>query len=52
MQAPLESHWKVVKRILRYLKRTLHRRLHLRKSPTLDLVAFCDTNWASNPDDR
>ena len=42
MQAPLESHWKVVKRILRYLKRTLYHGLHLRKSPTLDLVAFCD----------
>ena len=42
MQAPLESHWKVVKRILRYLKGTLHHGLHLRKSPTLDLVAFCD----------
>ena len=52
MQAPLESHWKLVKRILKYLKRTLHHRLHLRKFPTLDLVEFCDANWASNPDDQ
>lgn len=52
MQAPLESHWKVVKRILRYLKGTLHHGLHLRKSPTLDLVAFCDVDWASDPDDQ
>ena len=50
MQAPLESHWKVVKRILRYLKGTLHHGLHLRKSLTLDLVTFCDANWASDFD--
>ena len=52
MQAPLESHWKLVKRILKYLKRTLHHRLHLRKFPTLDLVAFCDVDWAFDPDNR
>ncbi|WKA05169.1 hypothetical protein VitviT2T_023150 [Vitis vinifera] len=52
MQAPLESHWKVVKRILRYLKDTLHHGLHLRKSHTLDLVVFCDADWASDPNDR
>ena len=38
-------HWKVVKRILRYLKGTLHHGLHLRKSYyTLVLEAFCDAD--------
>lgn len=46
MQAPLEFNWKVVKRILRYFKGTLHRGLHLRRSFVLDLVAFCDIDWA------
>ena len=45
MQTPSESHWKVVKRILRYLKGTLHHGLHLRKLSALDLVAFCDDDW-------
>ena len=52
MQAPLESRWKVVKRILRYLKGTLHHELHLRKSSTLNLVAFHGANWAFDADDQ
>ncbi|KAL6347795.1 hypothetical protein AAG906_026324 [Vitis piasezkii] len=52
MQAPLESRWKVVKRILRYLKGTLHHELHLRKSSTLNLVAFHGANWAFDPNDQ
>ncbi|MCI18192.1 retrovirus-related pol polyprotein from transposon TNT 1-94 [Trifolium medium] len=55
MSHPLESHWVAVKRILRYLKGTLHHGLHL--SPALPstvpvLKAFCDADWASDPDDR
>lgn len=52
MHKPLESHWRAVKRILRYLKGTLDFGLHLQKTPQLDLVAFCDADWASDPDDR
>ena len=51
MQAPLESHLKIVKRILRYLKGTLHHGLHLRKSYNLDLIAICDVNQAFDPND-
>jgi histone deacetylase 1/2 len=55
MSNPLESHWIAVKRILRYLKGTLH--LGLKIIPTnihhpLSLKAFCDADWASDPDDR
>ena len=52
MQSPLQSHWVAVKRILRYLAGTLDYGLHFRRSPTLSLEAFCDADWASNPDDR
>ena len=52
MQNPLESHWKVVKRILRYLRGTLDHSLHLKRSMNLDIIGFCDADWASNPNDR
>eukprot|EP00261_Vitis_vinifera_P039164 XP_019080407.1 PREDICTED: uncharacterized protein LOC109123862 [Vitis vinifera] len=52
MQNPTEEHWKVVKRILRYLQGTLQHGLHLKKSSNLDLIGFCDADWASDLDDR
>jgi histone deacetylase 1/2 len=49
MSAPLESHWTAVKRILRYLKGTIHSGLKI--FPTnihhpLSLNVFCDADWA------
>jgi hypothetical protein len=55
MSHPLEVHWVAVKRILRYLKGTLHHGLHLSpvgSSHLPSLKAFCDVDWASDPDDR
>ena len=55
IQNPLEAHWKIVKRILRYLSRTLKFGLILRKTSTaatLDLVSFCDVDSTWNQDDR
>jgi len=55
MSQPLESHWVAVKRILRYLKGTLHYGLKLFPAPThkpLSLQLFCDADWAADPDDR
>ncbi|GAU31266.1 hypothetical protein TSUD_153410 [Trifolium subterraneum] len=55
MPTPLESHWAAVKRILRYLKGTSFSGLKL--FPTnihhpLSIKAYCDADWASDPDDR
>ncbi|XP_030510465.1 uncharacterized mitochondrial protein AtMg00810-like [Cannabis sativa] len=52
MQKPLSTHWTAVKRILRYVSGTIDHGLYLQKSETLDLVAYCDADWASDPDDR
>ena len=41
-----------MKRILRYLAGTLSFGLHLRHSSCLNLVSFCDADWATDPDDR
>ncbi|KAM6578484.1 hypothetical protein CsatB_030321 [Cannabis sativa] len=52
MQAPLDSHWKTVKKILRYLSGTIDLGLHLKSASTLTVTGFCDADWASDPDDR
>ena len=55
MANPNEDHWKAVKRILRYLKGTIEYGLllspHSYNHP-VPLVAFCDGDWGSDPDDR
>ncbi|PNY18109.1 retrovirus-related Pol polyprotein from transposon TNT 1-94 [Trifolium pratense] len=55
MAHPLESHWKAVKRILRYLKGTLSHGLLLNPSsagPPFSLRAYSDADWATDHDDR
>ncbi|KAJ9549004.1 hypothetical protein OSB04_021547 [Centaurea solstitialis] len=63
LHAPKDSHWSAVKRILRYLKHTMHHGLLIRKSATPQLrvfsdtespniAAFSDADWAGCPDDR
>jgi len=55
MAIPLDSHWVVVKRILRYLKGTLFDGLHFQPvvlSHPVPLTTFCDADWASDVDDR
>ncbi|KAK2985281.1 hypothetical protein RJ640_009794 [Escallonia rubra] len=52
MHSPTCEHWSAVKRILRYLKDTLHFGLCLSKPPDLSLSAYSDTDWAGCPDDR
>jgi hypothetical protein len=51
MQNPMVSHFTAVKRILRYLKGTLHVGISYTKGD-LQLKAFSDADWAGDPNDR
>ncbi|XP_072071613.1 uncharacterized mitochondrial protein AtMg00810-like [Arachis hypogaea] len=52
VQSPLESHWKMVKRVLRYLNGTSNHGLHLKKEGSMTMNAYSDLDWAGDPDDR
>ncbi|KAK6134050.1 hypothetical protein DH2020_032195 [Rehmannia glutinosa] len=52
MQNPLDSHWKVVKRVLRYLTATSNFGLSFDKSPTLQITCYSDSDCATDLDDR
>lgn len=55
MASPLDSHWRAVKRILRYLCGTSHNGLLLQPAShdgKFSLRAYSDSDWASDPDDR
>jgi hypothetical protein len=52
MHRPTIPHWTAVKRILCYLKNTIHHGLLLRRSSSLSLHAYSDADWAGCPDDR
>jgi hypothetical protein len=52
MHDPREPHLAALKRILRYIRGTLHLGLHLRPSTQDDLVVYSVADWASCPDTR
>lgn len=52
MFKPTEIHWIAVKRLLRYLKGTIHHGLTFLKHFHLNLIVYCDVDWALSPDDR
>lgn len=52
MHAPTTSHWSMLKRVLHYVKGTQHFGLHITKSQSMDIHAFSDSDWASDPNDR
>ncbi|CAM8900500.1 unnamed protein product [Rhodiola kirilowii] len=51
MHAPTSLHWQAVKRVLRYLKGTLHHKLHFRPTTADSLLAYSDAGWVSDSDD-
>jgi hypothetical protein len=52
LHSPTIDHWTAVKRILRYLRYTLHHGLKISKSPSLLVSAFTDADWAGDIDGR
>uniref|UniRef100_A0A8R7QUX5 Reverse transcriptase Ty1/copia-type domain-containing protein n=1 Tax=Triticum urartu TaxID=4572 RepID=A0A8R7QUX5_TRIUA len=52
MHDPRECHRALIKRVLRYVRGVPAHGLHLRASPTLDLRAYTDADWAGCPDTR
>lgn len=55
LSCPLESHWRVVKRVIRYLSGTINHGLLLQPASVdnkFSLRFYCDSDWASSPDDR
>ncbi|XP_054717308.1 uncharacterized protein LOC129226705 [Uloborus diversus] len=50
---PGQAHWSCVKRIFRYLKGTINKKLHFfESSPSPELEGFSDSDWAGDKDDR
>ncbi|XP_050902156.1 uncharacterized mitochondrial protein AtMg00810-like [Lathyrus oleraceus] len=52
MHSPRHLHLVVVRRIIRYLKGTSHRRLFFSVGISLQLSAYSDADWAGCPDTR
>eukprot|EP00253_Pinus_taeda_P003631 PITA_03631 len=52
MQNPHESHWKVAKRILCYVRGTIQFGIHYSAEASPLLVGFTDSDCAGDPDDR
>ena len=52
MHAPRDAHWSAVKRILRYICGTMDFGLSLHTSPSTDIVAYSNADWAGCPDTR
>lgn len=55
MSDPHESHWSVVKRMIRYLSGTITHGLLLTLTTFVhkfSLQAYCDSEWVSDPDDK
>jgi hypothetical protein len=52
MHDPKEPHFHLIKRILRYLKGTIHHGLLIHSSSSHSLTAYSDADWAGCPDTR
>ncbi|XP_019166886.1 PREDICTED: uncharacterized protein LOC109162655 [Ipomoea nil] len=52
MHSPTTEHWAMLKRVLRYVKGTLHFGIFIRPSSSVAVHAFSDSDWAGDPADR
>ncbi|KAL4272215.1 hypothetical protein GQ457_13G013050 [Hibiscus cannabinus] len=52
MEEPVQSHWKALKRILRYIQGTVSLGLFYSKTKDYKLVGYSDSDWCGDIDDR
>jgi hypothetical protein len=52
MGTPIMTHFKTMKRILQYIKGTVHFGLFYRYSNRFELVGYSDSDWAGDMNDR
>jgi len=52
MHNPTDLHWQAVKRLLRYLKQTVHYGLQFYRATSSSIQAYSDADWAGDRDDR
>jgi hypothetical protein len=52
MSAPRSTHYVVVLHILNYVKGTIFHGLHFSSHSSLEVRAYSDADWASDPTDR
>lgn len=52
MEEPVYSHWKALKRILRYIQGTVSLGLFYSKAEDYKLVGYSDSDWCGDIDDR
>ena len=52
MHNPMEAHMHALRRILRYIRGTIHHGLHLYPSSTSSLISYTDADWGGCPDTR
>jgi hypothetical protein len=46
------EHWMAVKRIFRYLQRTLQMKLQFGATPSNEVLGYCDADWGGDLEDR
>jgi hypothetical protein len=52
MHAPRDTHWNLIKRILRYLCGTINNGIRISASSSYAIITYSDANWAGCPDTR
>ncbi|KAL9241610.1 hypothetical protein vseg_015702 [Gypsophila vaccaria] len=51
MSNPHDTHWSALKRLLRYLKGTMHHGIAIHNQSPMTLHSFCDADWAGDKTD-
>jgi hypothetical protein len=52
VSTPTQIHYSHLLHVIRYLRGTISHRLFFPRSSSLQLQAYCDVTWASDPSDR